>query len=191
MQTNYTVRAAQPTDATACVPIIIATIGSIAYTLSGSDNKQITLQVLTHFFEQTANRISYQNCLVIEVSGQIVGVLVAYHGSQTNTLDQPYIDHILHTTKQQVAITKEAQDDEYYLDTIGILPNHRGKGYGTVLINAFEKQAAQLGYSKLALLVSKKNEGAYKLYKHLDYIADYDIAFSEYQFWHLVKWQQV
>lgn len=189
MQTNYTIRAAQPADAAVCVPIIIDTIGSIAYTLSGSQDKQITLQVLTHFFEQPANRISYQNCLVIEVSGQIVGVLVAYHGSQTNTLDQPYIDHILHTTKQQVTITKEAQDDEYYLDTIGILPNYRGKGYGTVLIGAFEKQAAQLGYSKLALLVSQKNEGAYKLYQRLGYVADYDIIFSGYHFWHLVKWQ--
>ncbi len=189
MQTNYTIRAAQSTDATACVPIIIDTIGSIAHTLSGSQDKQITLQVLTHFFEQPANRISYQNCWVIEVLGQIVGVLVAYHGSQTNTLDQPYIDRILHTTKQQVTITKEAQDDEYYLDTIGILPNYRGKGYGTVLIGAFEKQAAQLGYSKLALLVSQKNEGAYKLYQRLGYVADYDIIFSGYHFWHLVKWQ--
>ena len=76
MQTNYTIRAAQPADAAVCVPIIIDTIGSIAYTLSGSQDKQITLQVLTHFFEQPANRISYQNCFVIEVLGQIVGVLI-------------------------------------------------------------------------------------------------------------------
>ena len=80
-------------------------------------------------------------------------------------------------------------NNKYYLDTIGILPNYRGKGYGTVLIEAFEKQAAQLGYSKLALLVSQKNEGAYKLYQRLGYVADYDIIFSGYHFWHLVKWQ--
>ena len=187
MPTNYLIRAAKPTDAAVCVPIIISTIGSIAHTLSGSNNEQTTLQVLTHFFGQPNNRISYQNCWVILEQGNVVGVLVAYHGTQATALDQPYIAHIFATTGKQAIITKEAQDDEYYLDTIGILPTHQGKGYGTALIDAFEQQATQLGYHKLALLVDKENHAAYKLYQRLGYTANSDLAVAGHWFWHLIK----
>lgn len=187
MPVDYLIQPAQPADAAVCVPIIISTIGSIAHTLSGSNNEQRTLQVLTHFFGQPANRISYQNCWVVLVHRHIVGVLVAYHGTQAAALDQPYIDHILTTTGKQVAITKEAQDDEYYLDTIGILPTHQGKGYGTALIATFEQQAAQLGYHKLALLVDKENHAAYQLYQRLGYAANDDLEVAGHWFWHLVK----
>lgn len=187
MKTTYIIRPATIADANEIVPILLDVLGDIADTLAGSNDRQTTLQVITHFFKQTDNRLSYKNCSVMVCEGQIVGGFVAYHGSQMTNLDQPYIDRIWRETGQLIHIVKEAQDDEYYLDTIGILAQHRNKGLGTALIQQFEQEACSKGYKKVALLVDKDNGRAYALYQSLGYVADSELIVCGHEFWHLVK----
>ena len=187
-ETNYTIRKAQPSDAEHCVPIIIEVIGPIANNLSGSNDPDITREVLSDFFGQADNRLSYQNCIVAVLdSGDIVGVLVAYCGSQTKKLDQPYIDRIWQKNGQRTEIVKEAQDDEYYLDTIGVVETHRGMGIGAALIRQFEQQAAAEGHTKLGLLADEENTRAQKLYQSMGYCVDGKLWVCGHFFWHLSK----
>lgn len=184
------IRRAQPADAAACVPLIIDAIGDIAHTLSGSTNAAETLCVLTHFFAQRHNRISYQHTWVAlhpANTSTIVGVMVAYHGSEAALLDQPYIQRIQQQTRQAYAIVTEAQANEYYIDTLSIAPAYRGYGYGTALIRTAEQYATQQQHAAIALLVDTDNHRAYQLYHRLGYRSDSQLHIAQHCYWHLTK----
>jgi ribosomal protein S18 acetylase RimI-like enzyme len=61
-------------------------------------------------------------------------------------------------------ITKKVENDEMYIDAIGVGDGFRGKGIGTLLLTEVEKLARQHGLNKLTLYVSCRNELAEALY---------------------------
>ena len=63
------IRQAVPDDAVSAVPLILQAIGHIAFVLSGTTDGRKTTSILTDFFCQKDNRISYQNALVKEEDG--------------------------------------------------------------------------------------------------------------------------
>jgi hypothetical protein len=68
----HMIRQAVPDDAITVVPLILQAIGHIAFVLSGTNDDQETTSILTNFFCQEDNRISYQNTLVMEQDGVVV-----------------------------------------------------------------------------------------------------------------------
>ncbi|MGB8956999.1 MAG: GNAT family N-acetyltransferase [Tumebacillaceae bacterium] len=182
------IRPAQPQDAPSAVHLIYAAIGRIAHLLTDTDKDEEVLAVLAEFFQQDANRLSYQNALVKEQEGQVVGILISYHGSQTYDMDLPFLRRLIQRTRNpHLMIPKEAQDDEYYLDTVSVDPRYQGRGFGSELLRAFEHKAASLGYKKLALLAEPSNESAYRLYVKTGYQPDGQVTVSGYEFDHMVK----
>lgn len=182
------IRFASPTDSKEVMPIIVDTIGSIAHHLAGVSSAEDALDILTMLFPQPNHRLSYQNCRVLELDGKIVGVCVAYHGSESSRLDELYITRIQQITGRAYSIAQEAQPDEFYIDTIGLLPEYRGKGYGSLLMADAENIACQCGYNKMGLLVSHTNKGAYQLYCRLGYEVDGELYIAPYNFLHLSKY---
>ena len=67
------IRQAVRGDAVTAVPLILQAIGHIAFVLSGTAEGQETASILNDFFAQEGNRISYQNTLVMEEDGELVG----------------------------------------------------------------------------------------------------------------------
>jgi hypothetical protein len=74
------IRQAVPDDAESVVPLILQAIGHIAFVLSGTTDIRETTSILTDFFGQKDNRLSYQNALVKEEDGIVVGVTILYDG---------------------------------------------------------------------------------------------------------------
>ena len=64
-------------------------IGDIAFVLTGTTDSQEAASILNDFFEQEDNRISYQNALVMEEEGKLVGVAIYYDGAKARELDVP------------------------------------------------------------------------------------------------------
>lgn len=182
------IRAAKKEDHQAAVKLIYSTIGKIAHQLTGTDRDDEVLRVLASFFQQEGNRVSYQNTLVKEVDGQVAGILISYHGSESEMLDKPFVERLKKITgKSNVTIQKEAEDDDYYLDTVAVADAYQGRGYGKELLLAFEDKARAAGYRKLALLAEASNEPAYSIYKKLGYQSDGSVTVSGYHFQHMVK----
>ena len=50
--------------------------------------------------------------------GVPVGLALFYHGSQTERLDRPFVDHVQRLTGEAPSFVKEAKDNEFYLDTV-------------------------------------------------------------------------
>jgi ribosomal protein S18 acetylase RimI-like enzyme len=68
--------------------------------------------------------------------------------------------------------TKDNEDG--WIDQIGIDHNQRKKGYGTLLMNHAMTELRQFGKSKIKLHVKKENEPAQKLYQKLGFVQNHD-----------------
>lgn len=55
------------------------------------------------------------------------------------------------------------------IESIGILPEDQGKGYGSLLIKAMEKEAMKRSYLTVVLEVREKNDYAINFYKSRGY----------------------
>lgn len=180
-------RPAQPTDAPVVLELMYTAIGDIAHTLTGTNDKEQSLLALRSFFEQTGNRISYENVWVEERDQQVIGFVLSYHGSQIASLDAPLIQHVQERGQDATGIVPEAREDEYYLDSLAVDARYQGQGIGTILIEAFEKRAQQLGHSKVMLIVDTANPKAKKLYERLGYTEDGNIMVSGHSFYRMIK----
>ena len=160
---SYMIRQAVPDDAAIAVPLILGAIGHIAFVLSGTSDGPETTSILTDFFRQEDNRLSYQNTLVLEEDGVVVGLINLYDGSQARELDAP-ID----------------------LDTLSVSPGCQRKGYGSKLIEAGCNRARSLGHQRMALLV-ETDAAAKRLYERLGFQADGTKCLAGEEYFHMVK----
>ncbi|KKX55842.1 GNAT family N-acetyltransferase [Brevibacillus borstelensis] len=181
------IRYAAPEDASWAAPLIYEAIGDIAHTLTGADKQDEAIKVMEQFFREKQNRISHENCMIAVAEGKPAGLLISYHGSRTEELDRPFAKRLEQLTGTAPIIVKEARSDEYYLDTLVVDPNYRGKGIGTRLLASFEEEAIRQGYERTALLVEKDNVRARQLYEHIGYQMDGSVMVSGHLYDHMVK----
>ncbi|MED4585594.1 GNAT family N-acetyltransferase [Brevibacillus choshinensis] len=181
------IRKATPTDADFAAPLIYEAIGDVAHTLTGTAEADVAIRIMSEFFAQTGNRLSYENAVIAMDKDKPIGLALFYHGSQTDKLDSPLVEHVERETGKTPHIVKEARDDEFYLDTVVVRGEYRGKGIGKDLLRAFEKESERRGYDKIALLVDEENHRARKLYESIGYQQDGTIMLSGHLFSHMVK----
>jgi ribosomal protein S18 acetylase RimI-like enzyme len=167
------IRQAVPGDAEKGVPLIIQALGQLAFVLSGTSEPDETAAVLAEFFRQEDNRISYQNALVMEEDGELVGLVILYSGARARELDAPLERAAaIKSGDSNYRIPPEPEPSEYYLDTLSIDPHYQGKGYGRKLIEAACDHARALGHLGIALLADVENGAAIRLYKRAGFHAD-------------------
>ncbi|EEM17571.1 MULTISPECIES: GNAT family N-acetyltransferase [Bacillus] len=182
------IRKAKKTDAKAISPLLYNALHEIAEKITGGRTGTEVLTGLETWFSKKENRLSYENCFVEEQDGQAIGIIVAYHGSHAKQLDTPIVKH-LRKIHQDSSITleKEAELDEYYIDTLSVSNTYGGRGIGSRLIKAAENDAYEKGYEKIALLVNLENKRAFSLYKKLGYQEDKTVMLVGEPYAHLVK----
>ena len=154
------IRPAVPGDAPRTVPLILQAIGSIAFVLTGTNDREDADRILDGFFRRKDNRVSYQNTLVmedvknvVERSREVVGVALIYDGSIARALDEPLEKAAIQRSGlSDYRIPTEAEPSEFYLDTISVDPKCQGRGFGRDLIEASCEQARRLGRDRIGLL---------------------------------------
>lgn len=113
-------------------------------------------------YEREGTAFSYENCTMVEIDGEIVGMLVAFPmhvepsgAGESDPVLAPY--------------SKLEEDDSYYICGMALFPEHRGLGIGSGLLALAEEQARRKGLEKLSLLVFEQNDGAKRLYDRAGY----------------------
>jgi len=112
-------------------------------------------------YEREGTLFSYENCTIIEVAGEIVGMLVAFpmdvdpSEEETDPVLAPY--------------SKLEEDNSYYICGMALFPGHRGQGIGTRLLELGEEDARAGGFQKTSLIVFEQNTGAKRLYDRSGY----------------------
>lgn len=174
------IRQAIPEDVHEVMPLLLAAIGSIAYTLAGTEDEAEAHRVLSEFYGREGNRISYEHVLVFTREGHVIGMAIGYPGDGAELLDRPFAKRnaLVHGADRSEPIVVEARDGEYYLDAIAVDENHQGQGIAKALFAAFEEKGREAGYSRMSLIVEEYNEEAYALYGKLGYTEDGTIAIS-------------
>ncbi|MGE6537228.1 GNAT family N-acetyltransferase [Bacillus luti] len=182
------IRKAKKTDAKAIAPLLYNALHEIAEKITGSTVETEVLLGLETWFSKERNRLSYENCFVYEQDGTAVGIIVAYHGSDATILDAPIVHHLRELHKDNsITLEKEAELDEYYIDTLSVSSAYGGKGIGSQLIEAAEIHATEQAHEKIALLVNLENTRAFSLYEKLGYQKDQIVMLVGEPYAHLVK----
>ena len=128
---------------------------------------------------------SYENTLVAEIDGKVVGAMCAYDGADYQRLKQPIVDTL--GPDSGFAKLKETEAGEFYLDSVGVLPEFRGRGIASRLFEAQCERAASLGHEVAGLIVDVDKPQAEALYARLGFVYLADKDFFGHTMKHMVK----
>ncbi len=186
------IRPARPSDFHTAARLIQAVFDMLSGHFAPAEDKEDSptrYAWLEDWFQQENNRFSYQQVLVKEVEGQVVGVILIYHGSEAEALDRPLNERLRRLRNDPTfTLDQEAELDEFYIDTLSVSPAFSGRGYGTALIRAAEEKARELHYAKIAINVDEDNERAFRLYQRLGYETDKEWVLYGKRYFHMVKY---
>lgn len=122
---------------------------------------------------------SYRNALIAEEDGKSVGCLVSYRGEDYakmreytwgNLWKEVDVEFIRNTPY-------ETAPGEYYLDSMAILPQYRGRNIGKILMEAAIAEGRSMGYEKFGLLVAISKPNLEKYYAGLGFRQVGDVNF--------------
>ena len=127
---------------------------------------------------------SFENTLVAEVDGKVVGAMCAYDGADYQRLKQPIVD--LLGKDSMFAHLKETKAGEFYLDSVGVHEEYRGRGIASRLFAAQIERARTLGHKVAGLIVDEDKPQAEALYARLGFIHLDKKDFFGHQMKHMV-----
>jgi ribosomal protein S18 acetylase RimI-like enzyme len=133
-------------------------------------------QIIAEAYTQPDNDYSFQNVIFAEQDGRIVGMALGFTVEQRRGYsDRPLKDAAGSPALRMKAvrilcapllrILKTIPDGDFYLMSLAIDKDLRGKGIGSTLMDAIDDRARARGSTRLSLHVSAKNRGARKLYE--------------------------
>ena len=128
---------------------------------------------------------SYENTIVAEINGKVAGAMCAYDGADYRRLKQPIVDAL--GPDCGFAKMKETEAGEFYLDSVGVLPEYRGRGIASRIIDAQCKRAAALGHGAAGLIVDVDKPQAEALYTRLGFVHLDDKDFFGHAMKHMVR----
>ncbi|MDO5046365.1 GNAT family N-acetyltransferase [Campylobacter sp.] len=173
-------------DALRCIELLNLAMDEIAFALSGSSDILKSNEILTSFFMQDVNRLSYKNVYVFKLENKIVGAVCAYCGGDIKMLDAPILAH-LQKHNLNAKIDKECFEDEFYIDSVAVDEKFRGRGIASELIK-FTFEAAKLkGYAKVALIVDENKVKEREFYERLGFVVDRDMIVNSHNYHHMIK----
>lgn len=143
------------------------------------------LESVTAICSMPATIYSCENTWVAEVDGKIVGAMCGYDGADYQRLKQPLVDQL--GEDSGFAQLHETEAGEFYLDSVGVLPEYRGRGIATRLFEAQIARAASLGHSRVGLIVDEDKPEAEALYARLGFNHIDDRDFFGHRMKHMVK----
>lgn len=107
---------------------------------------------------------SYRNALVAEVDGEAAGAVVGYDGALLESLRAATLSVIKEFNPSVSVADDETQVGEFYIDSISVLPQFRGRGIGKRLLMAMVGKGLVLGCGKVGLIVDFENSEASSIY---------------------------
>ena len=128
---------------------------------------------------------SYENTFVAVIDGKVVGAMCAYDGADYQRLKQPIVDTL--GPDCGFAQLKETEEGEFYLDSVGVLPEYRGRGIASRLFEAQCERASSLGHQVAGLIVDVDKPQAEALYARLGFRYLDDKGFFGHRMKHLVR----
>ena len=154
----------------------------------GYDSTHALYPVFLTLARMEHSQYSYVNTLVAESGGRVVGALVGYDGARLKELREPIFPLLEQHLGEAINIEDETEAGEFYLDSLGVLPECRGCGIGRALIVAMRDRAFAEGYERVGLIVDFDNPDAERLYQSLGFRRVGTKRFLGHDMHHLQAW---
>lgn len=163
---------ARKSDAPLIARSIMDAVGvEICNDLAGQDHTLADVERLfTLLAEREDSQYSYLNTLAaVDDDGKAVGVIVSYDGALLHELRKPFFQLVKTELGRNLDnVDDETDADEFYLDTLAVLPEYRGRGIASMLLKGAVERASKAG-KPAGLLVDKENERARRLYESIGF----------------------
>lgn len=142
--------------------------------------------VLEKLAQMENTQYSYRNAFVADINGSPAGAIIGYAGALLHTLREPTL-HLIQTYTGNVFpnVEDETNSNEYYLDSLGVLPEYRNLGIGRKLLMTLCHKAFTEGHEQIGLLVEVNNQKAQHLYLSLGFKHVETRNLFGHQMWHL------
>ena len=177
MKVEFLFRAATVNDCPKIAQLFsIATDGVANYiwsTLQTACPELSLIEIGTKRYAKEQTDFSYQNCVVVEYNGEVIGMMVSFplkaseaeskRNSEAANHSEPSLsepDVLAPYYRLKLKASKT-----WYIGGIALFPEFRGQGIGTQLLDITRRQAQEQGFQKLSLLAFEQNKRAVKLYE--------------------------
>lgn len=161
-------------------------MNDLAMKFTRVEDLSLAVPVFEDFFQLKGNQYSYENTLVFEEDGEIIGSITGYDGNDLHKLRSPFLEYLLENFDFPYVPEDETEPGEFYLDTVSVSQNHQGKGIGKKLIEAMILHAKEKGFNKVGLLVDLGNPSAKKLYERIGFRWSKNKILMNGQYEHLI-----
>ena len=173
-QAGTRIRPGSPTqgEGLACARLLDMAAEGFFKVLLGGAAPQIHAQA----YVETGNEYSCENTLFAEDDGQIAGMAVGFPALQRKGFSKNPIascegypriraSALSFVFSPMLRILDSLADGDFYLLSLAVDADHRGRGLGSTLIEAMEGRAREAGATRFSLDVAAKNDGAQKVYR--------------------------
>lgn len=182
------IRAAEEKDARAIASFIVMAESEMVRHFTGTSDPEASVRAIEEFVvAPETNRYSLANNLVAEVDGVAAGSIISFPADRQPDLDGILLDALNRRGYNLERLFFEGEPGTYYLSTMGVNPDFRGKGIGTALLAAAGQKGAELGFSRASLLVSKGKPKVQALYEKLGYSVLVGVAIGDVEYNRMVK----
>lgn len=144
---------------------MIASDGLAEYTWSRADAPDLSLlEVGEQRLARRGKPFSYENTLVAEKDGAVVGMMIAFPM-------QPRAAEGEEKPVDPVLAPYAALEDygSFYVAALALFHEFRGLGIGTRLLGEARRRSRVLGLGRLSLICFEKNANALRLYRRLGF----------------------
>lgn len=163
MKTDILISQADPNSLVGAKLNLMA-VGDMAHSIVGSSNQSITDATFRMLWKSKNNRFSHEFTYEAKIGDKSLGMITCL---PYTTLDQLGSSTAKQLFSYRKLGLKEGFEGEYHIATLAAMPESRGMGIGSQLIQHAEEQAIRQGYNLSSLTVKKENPLAAKLYVKL------------------------
>ena len=177
MENDLLLHDAIPMDAPFIARVVLAGIDMLAIDAEAADEQKPVLEYLMDICRMDDTLYSYKHTRIAELGGKVVGALIGYDGARYAEMRTKTFNLVQQTSGLDLSKNAmETGSGEYYLDSMAILPEYRGRKIGLLLIRDRMDWAKHNGFEAVTLLVDKDKQHLQRYYESLGF------AFSEEMF---------
>lgn len=171
------IRKAEKRDARSIAEGIIMAIGDdLAAGIANGKGREAVVDIFMTLALMEDSQYSYRNSFIAEdKDGNTAGIVVAYDGSILIEarrlffrLAKEKLGWDIRDVVPDGEPDVETDPSEFYLDSLAVWPEFRGKGIATLLIKRVAEEAASAG-KPVGLLCADHNDNARRLYERLGF----------------------
>lgn len=115
--------------------------------------------------ERDEGSFSWRNTTMIDVDGEAAGCLIGYEIPDQAEPIPEYMPALFVPLQE----LENLAPSTWYVNVLAVLPKHRGKGLGTLLLRIADETGRRLGKKGMSVIVSDTNPGARRLYERCGY----------------------